>query len=146
MRLWQREAFLCEQAGTIIAGQRCATEILDAHAGCTLALIIKQFGGFAREVNLAACHKGTTIIDAYDNRTTVFKIGHAGENGQRQCRMGSCDLLLIKGFAIGRFFAVELRAVPRTYARVIIIFVFFGIVPDAGNLIGLADLVMATDT
>src|SRR5690606_1143012 len=103
----------------------------------------KLFRRLARHVDLAARSKRSAIIDANDNGSAILKIGHARYHRHVQRRMRGGHLVLIENLAIRRHFSVELRPVPRGDAGRIILLVLGGIIPDAVDLIGIANLVVA---
>jgi hypothetical protein len=118
-------------------------DILDLHLRRTGALEVEHLGRRRRYIDDPALGEGAAIVDADDDGAVVAEIGDAHIAGQRQRRMGCCQLAHVVKLAIGRLAAVEGAPVPGSQSNRGVIRIFARLVDLAPDLIGIADLVAA---
>ena len=109
---------------------------IDAHFRHAIPLEAKELCTTPRNIDDPAACERPAVIDPQHNGTSVFQVRNPNSTGQRQRAVRGCHVILVIGFAVGRFLAVKVRAIPGCDSGLGILVIFGGVIPDTLDLIG----------
>ena len=115
---------------------------LDPHLRRALLLEAEQLRRATGDVDDPPVGERAAVVDPKLQRPAVLQVGHEhhARQGQGPVRRGQAVHVVL--LAIGGREPVEIRAVPGGDARLVVVVVDRRVVPDAGDLVGPADLVL----
>ena len=114
---------------------------LDPHLGGAGFLEVQELSAPPGDVQDPPMGERSPVVNLKGDLAPVGQVRHPDQAGQRQCPMRGGQTVLVVGLATGRLLPVKSRAVPGGDAGLVVLVVDMRVIPDAGDLIGLADLV-----
>src|SRR5262249_24336747 len=118
-------------------------DIFDPHARKSAAIEVERFGCADRQIDDAVAVVRAAIVNAYDNRAAIIEIGHSHVAGQRQGGVRGREAVRVIDFAVGSQPAMEIAAVPGSYALGAVAGILGRHVGAAVDHVGFADAVGA---
>ena len=129
--------------GTGLIGELSAFfgQDLHPHLGGAGSLEVQELSAPLGDIQDPPMGERSPVVNLKGDLAPVDEVRHPDKAGQRQCPMRRGQTVLVVGLAAGRLLPVKAGTVPGGNAGLVILVVDMRVVPDTGDLIGLADLI-----